>query len=218
MKKYISYALILCLLSNIEATVVWQGNITGDVTNENIEINGNCYLQQPETSINAINCDVTVEMKKDSVINAQQSAQYLYVQAIWPYSVTFKVHHNLEFRGVEGQPTESLQIYVYGNGSVRWEIDEDSTLKFNSTDNSGGVILWNTFYEGALPINIFKVSKQHQITFGKRCSIGFSVEDNCGITALDISIESDDINNSDKSSYIIMDETSQFALKLIGIF
>lgn len=214
MNKTIGYFMTLFLLSNTYATVIWQGNIIGDVTNENIDITGNCYFQQYETSINAINCDVTVEITKDCIINAQENALYFYVQAVWPYSVTFKVRHDLEFRGVDGQPTEALQIYVYGDGAVRWEVDEDSTLKFNSTHTSGGVKLWTSYYNG-IPRHIFKVSKQHQITFGKGCSIGYSVEGGCTTTMLDTFIESDDADTS--KPYIIMDETSQFALKLIAV-
>ncbi|RTL07251.1 hypothetical protein EKK58_03685 [Candidatus Dependentiae bacterium] len=214
MKKTIFYFMTLLLLPKMHATVIWQGTNVVDVINENILITSNCKLTNNITEIHATECDVTVEITKDALIEAQQNAQYIYVEAVWPYSVTFKVHHDLEFRGVENQPTEDLQIYVYGNGAIRWEIDEDSKLKFNSTSSSGGVKLWIS-YDNNFPIHIFKVSRQHQITFGKRCSIGYSIEGNCGTTALETFIEADDANTD--MPYIIMDETSQFAVKLIAV-
>lgn len=218
MKKTVSYFLTLFLLPNVYATVIWNGNSIFDVTDENINVTGDCYLQDTFTEINAITCDVTVEIEEDAIIHATQDAQEIDIYVQWPYSVTIKVHNDLEFRGVDGQPTENLYIYVYGDGAVRWEIDEDSTLKFNSTSNSGGVILWDTYYQGTIPVHIFKVSKQHQVTFGKRCAIGFSVESDClpSDVRLDAVVESDDFDGSDKP-YVVMDETSQFALKLIAV-
>ncbi|HTM05642.1 MAG TPA: hypothetical protein VL201_00205 [Patescibacteria group bacterium] len=219
MKHIILYFLTLFALPAIYATAIWNNTSIFDVTDENIEITGDCYLQESVTEINAINCDVTVEIKKDAIIHAQEEAQEIDIYAEWPYSVTIKVDHDLEFRGIDGQPTENLMIYVYGDGAIRWEIDEDSTLKFNSTSNSGGVKLWHTYYNQTIPIHIFKVSKQHQITFGKRCSIGFSVEDGCLTALTDVFIEADDVEGSDNNDdpYIVMDNTSQFALKLVAV-
>jgi hypothetical protein len=215
MKRILLYFLTVLSLPNMHATVIWNNTSIFNVNDENIEITGDCYLQDEVTEINALNCDVTVEIKHDAIIHAQQDAQFIYIQAVWPYSVTIKVNHDLEFRGVDDQPTENLNIYVYGDGAIRWEIDDDSTLKFNSTNNSGGVKLWHTCYSQTIPIHIFKASKQHQITFGKRCSIGFSVEDGCLEALTDVFIEADDADSSEP--YIVMDDTSQFALQLIAV-
>lgn len=217
MKKTFYVLAILVTFPTAHATVTWNSSSIFSVTDENIAITGDCYLQNDVTEINAINCDVTVEIKKDAIIYAQENNQYIYVQAIWPYSVTFKVHHDLEFRGVTDQPTEPLQIYVYGSGAIRWEINKDSSLKFNSTKNSGGVLLWHTYYDGSIPVHIFKCSKEDsQIIFGKRCAIGFSVEDECIEDSTLTYFESDDLKGKDNPN-IIMHETSSFALELNAV-
>lgn len=210
MKIPIICLFLACIMQQTQATVEWNGPITSNVIDENIDITGNCFLAFPTIYIVAEGADVTVTVKNKSLIQAQENCQEIIFVAVWPYTITIKVEHDLEFRGVENLETEPCYIYVFGNNEIRWEVKKNKHLRFNKTDSSGATQLWIGVFDGEIN-QIFKSSEQKQISFGPECLIGYAVNVNIPwTTALEMQ------KNTDKSSYITFEKGSSFAVQIIN--
>ena len=216
MKKYqtILCLLLTCLLQNSLATVIWSGTDVHTVVNENIDITDDCFLDDPYIYVIAEECDVTVTIKESLLIQDKENAQAINFVAIWPYTITIKVQHYLEFRGVENIETEPLTIYMFGDGEVRWEINEDKKLKFNKKNTSGPTEIWIGLFDGPLR-HIFKSSDKKQIFFGPECLIGYAVEGSTQwITNYEVQSEQYNADSSKDYPRIKFDEGSQLAVEV----
>jgi hypothetical protein len=216
--KYTSLLLLpLIFASGLCATANWSGNSVFDVTDTNLTISGDCYLQQNTITISAENADVVVFITADAVLHAQADWQELDVSVTWPYTVTFKIDHNFSLVGVDGLPTEPIYIYVYGDGAVRWDIEEGCTLQFTELNGSGPAQLWHVIQfigEGprATPKQIFRVEGQHRIIVGPNSSIGYYLED-CNEWFTQALVESSDYRSSGYP-YINMHHEARFLLQI----
>jgi hypothetical protein len=214
MKNPILCLLLACLIQKSWATVIWSGTDVHTVVDENIDIVDNCLLADSDIYVVAENCDVTVTVKKSVIIQAQENAQAINFVAFWPYTITVKVEHDLEFRGVENLETEPLSIFMFGDGEVRWEIKDGKHLRFNKTNTSGATELWIGLFDGQLR-HLFKSSDKKQIFFGPECLIGYDVEgSNPWIT--DFEVESSQYHAHSSKDYprILFDEGSQLAVEV----
>lgn len=214
MKNPILCLLLACLIQKSYTTVIWSGTDVHTVVNENINIIDDCLLDDANIYVVAEECDVTVTIKKSLLIQAQENTQALNFVAIWPYTITIKMEHDLEFCGVENLETEPLSIYMFGDGEVRWEIQEGKKLKFNKTDTSGPTEIWIGLFDGMLR-HVFKSSDKKQIFFGPECVIGYSV---AGSTqwSTNYTVESSQYDSHSSKDYprIIFDEGSQLAVEV----
>ncbi|HTM05638.1 MAG TPA: hypothetical protein VL201_00185 [Patescibacteria group bacterium] len=206
--------LLACLLQNSLATVSWSGTNVHTVVDENINIIADCFLDDPFIYVVAEGCDVTVTVKKSLLIQAQANTQAINFVAVWPYTITVKVEHDLEFRGVENIETEPLSIYMFGDGEVRWEVNEDKKLKFNKTNTSGATEIWIGLFDGGLR-HIFKSSDKKQIFFGPECLIGYAVAGSTQWTT-NYEVQSGQYNAQSSKDYprIKFDEGSQLAVEV----
>src|SRR4051812_29344650 len=106
MKIPIVCLMLACLVQKTWSTITWTDTSTDSAINENVDITNNCLLTNSNLYIVAEEADVTVTIKNNSTIQAQQIAQEISLVAIWPYTITIKVEHDLEFRGIENIETE----------------------------------------------------------------------------------------------------------------
>lgn len=215
MKINILYLFFMCLAHKTWATIEWNGTSQLNVVNENLEITGDCQLTNPNLYIVADQADVTVTVKNQTLIQAGLEAQEISLVAIWPYTITIKVEHDLNFQGIENIETEPLYIYMFGNGEVRWEIKNDKHLKFNKTETSGPTQVWIGLFEGQLG-HVFKASDKKQITFGEQCLIGYAVPSNNQWTGA-YTIQSTNYDSSSKDHpHIIFHEGSKLTIQVIN--
>ncbi|RTL07247.1 hypothetical protein EKK58_03665 [Candidatus Dependentiae bacterium] len=216
MKIRILYLFFMCVAHKTWATVVWNGTSQPNAINENLEITNDCQLTDSPYIV-AESCDVTVTVKSSALIKAQKNFQEIGIVAVWPYTVTFKVEHDLAFEGVELLETEPLYIYLFGNSQIRWEVKDGKKLTFNKTKTSGPTELWVSLFGEGQPVQIFKAYDKKQISFGENCLIGYAILGNIQWTSA-YTIQSSTYNPSSSKDYphITFDEGSQLNIEIIN--
>lgn len=215
----------LCFLQKTYPTIQWSGSSMNDVLDENLVIEGNCQMPlNADVYIQAFNADITVSLTHDAIIQANNSNDNsfiygIYLEVIYPYSITINISHKLTFKGAAGLLDKPLAIYAKGNGTIQWvfEDDSDAKVKFTSDDNSGGTELWTIFstvfpfFVDATPTMNFEIKRKGQVRFGPRSKWGYQV-------FADYNLNANTTFEHEKSVNVGFDNFAGFGLQIFNNF
>ncbi|RTL07248.1 hypothetical protein EKK58_03670 [Candidatus Dependentiae bacterium] len=193
--KYNFYGLIMLMLSfatQSYAVIQWSGSSMTSAADENFIIQGDCVMPyNQDIYIEAYNADVFITLTDDATIQANNLnndniRHGIFIQVLYPYTVTIYIPKKLAFKGGAGNPTQPICIYLEGNGNIQWVLEDspDAQLSFTADDNSGGTELWTRFStifpltSPTTPNVSFEITRAGQIHFGKRSKWGYQVFSN----------------------------------------
>lgn len=193
MQKYALYTITsLCFIVQTYAVVEWSGSSMPSALNENVVIKGDCIMpQNADVYVQALNTDVTIELQNNATIQANNTnndntSHGIYLEVLYPYTITIHIPKKLTFKGAAGYLDQSLCIYLQGNGNVQWVFEEtsDAKVKFTADKTSGGTELWTRFLtvspliSPTTPNVSFEIKRKNQIEFGARSKWGYQVFSN----------------------------------------
>lgn len=197
--KYSIYSitLMLCFAQQSHAVVQWSGSSMENALDQNVTIQGDCIMPYNEdVYIQARNADVVLTLTDDAVIRANNLnddnvRHGIFIEVLYPYTVTIYIPKKLAFKGAEGNLTQALCIYMQGNGNIQWVLEDssDAKLSFTADQHSGGTELWTRFLtvsplpSPTTPNVTFEIKRKNQIHFGPRSKWGYQIFSNYNLNA-----------------------------------
>jgi hypothetical protein len=180
MKKFYSYLLVLSLLTPLcssAVTAIWDGSlIATSFIDTSIQIDGDTTLALGTTTVSASTQDITILVTNDAHVFSNDSGQStLILEAIYPWTITVQIQHDLKFGGVENSLNMPLIILEQGDGTIKWVVEDDTTLEYGSSDTRGGTLLTIYFNGSVLPKHTFEVHGDGKIQFKRHSKIGYRI-------------------------------------------
>ncbi|HTM05640.1 MAG TPA: hypothetical protein VL201_00195 [Patescibacteria group bacterium] len=180
MKKFYNYILLLPLLTpfySSAVTEIWNGSlITTSFINTNIQIDGDTILASGTTTVSALSQDVTILVNNDAHVFSNDGGQStLILEVAYPWTITVHIQNDLTFGGVENNLNLPLIILEQGDGTIKWIIEDDTTLVYGSSETRGGTLLTIYFNGTTLPEHTFEVHGDGKIQFKRHSKIGYRI-------------------------------------------
>jgi hypothetical protein len=181
-KIFLFFAIIASILfQTLEATVYWTGgDITSDVTDDNIVVSGDNYVCA-DILVHAATKNIVATISADARLIGKVTTGVprlaLFVEN--GYTITFALNNNLTFLGALTVP---LIVTVKGNGSVRFVLSDDKVCQITSAlpNNMGTQFFIITNDDSNSAVQIFRASDSSsnvELAIGPASILSFAATD-----------------------------------------
>jgi hypothetical protein len=125
-------------------SVVWAGNVSADVIDQNIDLNGTTVNLIGGVAVHAVTCNIAINVNAATIIEGDPAAgnSRLYLNPAAGHTIVVNVTNDLTFQGAAAGATGELDLLVTvtGAGTVVFNITSGNEVTLQRNGANGGAV------------------------------------------------------------------------------